>query len=298
MRKAIPHIVQYQGSKRKLAPEIIKFLPQRFGRFIEPFAGMASMSIAVASENRCNKFIINDINSPLVTLLHDAIENPESLYKNYSDIWEEQFLYPEGSEGHFYHIREQFNNGKYDAQYILYLIARCVKGSVRYGSSGNFNQSPDKRRNGTNPLTLLKNICAISSLLKGKCTFSSLDYKDVLKEAKIGDIIYMDPPYQGVCTGRDTRYLSGIDFKDFIVSLKDLNNRGIDYLISYDGLCGNKSYGEELPESLGLQKIMLNAGISTQSIFNGSPSQTVESLYISSGLIGKGTPIQQELKFL
>lgn len=67
---------------------------------------MAAMSIAVASENRCNRFIINDINAPLVSLLQDAIENPETLYKRYSDIWEQQFSYPDGSERHFYHIRD------------------------------------------------------------------------------------------------------------------------------------------------------------------------------------------------
>ena len=63
--KTAPHIVQYQGSKRKLAPQILNYLPRRFNRFIEPFAGMAAMSIAVASENRCNRFIINDINANL-----------------------------------------------------------------------------------------------------------------------------------------------------------------------------------------------------------------------------------------
>lgn len=121
------------------------------------------------------------------------------------------------------------------------MIARCVKGSVRYGANGNFNQSPDKRRNGTTPLTLLKNIREISLLLKGKCSFYSLDYKEILKHAEQGDIIYMDPPYQGVCNGRDPRYFSGIDFHDFVAALEDLNRRGINYLISYDGTCGDKN---------------------------------------------------------
>lgn len=295
MRRTVPHIVQYQGSKRKLAPQILKYLPHRINRFIEPFAGMAAMSIAVASEARSKQFIINDINAPLVSLLRDAIESPENLYEKYAHLWEQQFTYQNGSEEHFYYVREQFNNGIQDSQFILYLIARCVKGSIRYGSNGNFNQSPDKRRYGTSPTTLLKNIREISSLLKGKCIFQSLDYREILQHAKSGDIIYMDPPYQGVCNGHDTRYYSGIDFEEFVASLDNLNRRGVDYLISYDGSCGEKKYGNNLPEELGLFKVMLNAGISTQSIFNGKPSKTTEALYISRGLIGHGASVQPEL---
>lgn len=295
MKKKFPHIVQYQGSKRKLAPQILRFLPRRFNRFIEPFAGMAAMSVAVAFEGRCHNFIINDINPPLVSLLKDAIEIPETLFEKYSELWNQQFSYPEGPEGHFYHVRELFNNGEKESQYILYLIARCVKGSVRYGANGHFNQSPDKRRNGTAPATLLKNIKEISMLLKGKCSFYSSDYREILQHAKRGDIIYMDPPYQGVCSGRDPRYFSGINFDDFVMSLEDLNKRGIDYLISYDGVCGDKKYGKDLPDELGLSKVMLNAGVSTQSIFNGQHSSTLEALYVSHGLIGCGMSLQTEL---
>lgn len=37
MRKT-PHLVQYQGSKRIIAPEIVKFFPPSFDRLIEPFS--------------------------------------------------------------------------------------------------------------------------------------------------------------------------------------------------------------------------------------------------------------------
>ncbi|MDR2934870.1 MAG: DNA adenine methylase, partial [Candidatus Adiutrix sp.] len=41
-----PHIVQYQGSKRILAPQILKYMPRQFNRLFEPFAGMAAITIA------------------------------------------------------------------------------------------------------------------------------------------------------------------------------------------------------------------------------------------------------------
>lgn len=76
---------------------------------------------------------------------------------------------------------------------MLYLLARCVKGSVRYGNNGQFNQSPDKRRKGTSPTNLARNIFRISNYLKNRTEFSSIDYREVLQMTNPGDIVYMDP---------------------------------------------------------------------------------------------------------
>lgn len=114
MKGSIPHIVQYQGSKRKLAPQILSYFPQRFNRLIEPFAGMAAVSIATAKEHRCPRFFINDLNEPLLGILREAVNNPDKIVSDYTAIWEEQFRYEAGSEAHYYHIRERFNNGEKD----------------------------------------------------------------------------------------------------------------------------------------------------------------------------------------
>jgi len=297
MKNSVPHIVQYQGSKRKLAPQILPFFPIKFNRLIEPFSGMAAITLAVASERRSNQFIINDLNKPLSRLLETTVNYPNKLINDYTDIWNEQFTYEAGSEAHYYHIRERFNNGEDEPAMMLYLLARCVKGAVRYGANGNFNQSPDKRRNGTNPDTLRKNVLGVSRLLKDRSKFFSCDYREILEIARVGDIIYMDPPYQGVCTGHDSRYYSGISFNDFVEALDRLNSRGIDFIISYDGACGDKEYGEELPKYLDLKQIYLDAGLSTQSLFNGEKRLTKESLYISRNLIGLGSVKQPTLPF-
>jgi len=153
-----PHIVQYQGSKRKLAPQILQYMPKRFNRLIEPFSGMAAITIAAAMEHRASSYIINDLNKPLVEILERAIENPSQLVEEYRKIWNEQFLYGDNHVEHFYSVRDKFNDGQDTSVNLLYLIARCVKGAVRYGGNGNFNQSPDKRRHGTNPDNLEKGV--------------------------------------------------------------------------------------------------------------------------------------------
>lgn len=298
MNGKIPHIVQYQGSKRILAPQILQYMPDRFNRLIEPFAGIAAISVAAAYENRTSSFYINDLNSALVGMLQFAIEHPQELITAYSKVWEEQFLYGDDHVQHFYVVRERFNNGEEAPENMLYLLARCVKGAVRYGKNGNFNQSPDKRRHGTNPKTLAPNIYAISHLLNGKATFSSLDYREILEMAQPGDLVYMDPPYQGVSNVQDNRYFAGVQFDEFARSIEILERKGIDYLISYDGECGGKEYGEELPLSLHCQKVMLNAGLSSQALLLGRKSTTFEALYISEALLPLFNSVPQQLSLL
>ncbi len=297
MNGKIPHMVQYQGSKRILAPQILQYMPQKFNRLIEPFSGMAAISIATAYENRTNHFWINDLNEPLINLLKEAIENPQRLVEDYFTVWNEQFSYGENHVQHFYDVRERFNAGDEKPANMLYLLARCVKGSVRYGKAGKFNQSPDKRRHGTNPKTLEKNVYAISCLLNGKAIFSAVDYHEVLEMAKPGDLVYMDPPYQGVTNVRDNRYFAGVPFDEFSESIEILNQKGVDYLISYDGECGGKEYGEELPKCLECKKFMLNAGISSQALLLGKKSITFEALYVSKDLIPISDIRPQQLSF-
>ncbi|MDR3280799.1 MAG: DNA adenine methylase [Synergistaceae bacterium] len=284
MNGRIPHIVQYQGSKRMLASEILRYMPKKFNRLIEPFSGMAAISIAVAFQKRANEYHINDLNEPIVCLLQTVIENPAEIVDKYKRIWEEQFNFPDGHIEHFNYIRELFNAGDKSAENMLYLLARCVKGAVRYGKNRNFNQSPDKRRNGTKPTTIATNVHAISHILKGRVLFSALDYRRVLEIAKPGDLVYMDPPYQGVTNTRDNRYFSGVNFDEFVSAVAVLNRNQVDYIISYDGICGEKEYGSELPQELNCTKILLDAGLSTQATLLGKRHTTYEALYISQNL--------------
>lgn len=116
--------------------------------------------------------------------------------------------------------------------------------------------------------------------------------------AKPGDLVYMDPPYQGVTNVRDNRYYSGVPFDEFADALEILNKRGVDYLISYDGECGGREYGEDLPEKLKCKKVLLNAGLSSQALLLGKRETTFEALYISESLIPEFSRIPEQLSFM
>ena len=180
-------------------------------------------------------------------------------------------------------VRTNFNRtGRPDL--FLYLFARCVKGSVRYNSQGEFNQSPDNRRQGMKPDTMRHQVLGASYFLKGKTAFSSVNYRDVLNKATPSDLVYMDPPYQGVCGNRDTRYLQSVQFCEFVEVLDELNQMKIRYLVSYDGRTGTKTFGKTLPKELSLTLLELYAGRSSQATLLGRDDVTIESLYLSPAL--------------
>jgi DNA adenine methylase len=108
----------------------------------------------------------------------------------------------------------------------------------------------------------------------------------------------MVPPYQGVSNTRDNRYLSGVNFYEFPEALEQLNHRGVDYIISYDGKYGGKAYGEELPTDLRCQKLLLNAGVSTQATLLGKRETAFEALYISENLYRNISTVAKQLNLL
>ena len=276
----VPHPIPYQGSKRNLAPLILSYFPAHVSRLVEPFAGSAAISLAVAHRHLADRFLINDAHAPVIDLWRDIIDNPEGLATKYRKLWQAQL----GREREYYDsVRRKFNE-THKPEYFLYLLARCVKAAIRYNGCGEFNNSPDNRRKGAHPDTMRERIVGASALLQGRTEVSACDYREVLANCNSADLVYMDPPYQGVCRNRDNRYCPKIDHGEFCDSLAALNDKGCMYVVSYDGRTGEKTYGEPLPRHLNLVHIEVHAGRSTQATLLGRDHDTYESLYLSPAL--------------
>lgn len=279
----VPHPIPYQGSKRVIAGHILKYLPADIGSLIEPFAGSAAVSIAVACDQKAERFVINDVNEPLIALWDQIINRPERIAIAYKRLWEDQ----QGKEREFYdRIRQDFNNTR-RPEYFLYLLARCVKAAIRYNSNGEFNQSPDNRRKGMRPSTMFSQIAGVSRLLKGRTTLACKDYRAILHDIGPTDVVYMDPPYQGVCGERDRRYAQVLSYDSFVTSLEELNSNNVSFIVSYDGRTGAKKFGKSLPASLQLTHIEIKAGKSSQATLLGRDEDTFESLYLSHSLVSR-----------
>jgi DNA adenine methylase len=272
--------IPYQGSKRQLAPRICALFPKNVKTLYEPFSGSAAITLYAASHNLAEHFVIGDILPELVNLWRLIIEEPQAAALRYKTLWEKQF---EDGYKHFNIVRDRYNAER-DPVCLLYLIARCVKNAVRFNKDFNFTQSADNRRTGMRPDKMEKAMRFASCLLKGKTTLFCGDFKDCIASARPGDLIYMDPPYQGTTYGRDKRYAAQLK-RDYLVDvLRDINARDIPFILSYDGQTGDKVYADPLPNDLA-DCLAIYAGRSSQATLAGRVENTVESLYVSKSLL-------------
>ena len=288
----VPQAFPYQGSKRRLAPVIIKYIPESARRLVEPFAGSAAVSVAAAFAGNVNEFWLNDAHRALMALWQRIIHDPDELAAAYMGLWQSQH----GRERDFYNqVRSDFNTSQ-KPELLLFLLARCVKAAIRYNRRGEFNNSPDHRRKGMMPRTMKDSLRLVAEALGSETKLTSVDYKKVLAEATVTDFVFLDPPYQGVGGGRDNRYISGVDFDEFVCELESLKEREIPFAVSYDGRTGDKVHGHKLPDHLNLYHAEVLVGRSTQATLLGRSEETFESIYVSRHPDPTGMPGRQSVK--
>ena len=289
--RQVAHPIPYQGSKRRLASVILEHFSSDIEVLYEPFAGSGAVTLAAASRNLAKQFVLGDSLEGLIEIWSQIIEDPHRLADDYDKIWHGQQPDP---RGYYDRIRDEFNR-EGGAGRLLFLLARCVKNAVRFNGAGHFNQSPDKRRLGTQPKRMARSIHAAHALLQGKAEAHAVDYSALLDRATPADLVYMDPPYQGTSGGRDQRYHKQLEREAFVVQLERLRVRGVPFIISFDGRLGSKTYGAALPERLGLTRLEVHAGRSSQATLNGSSAETYESLYLSPELASDGMQLARSV---
>jgi DNA adenine methylase len=276
--RRLPHPIPYQGSKRLLAPRILRAAgPGPYRALIEPFAGSAAVTLAAAAAGTAQRFVLGDVLAPLATLWGQVLDDPGALAAAYERVWTAQEPDP---AAHYLRTRAAFNTSG-GAPELLYLLARCVKNSPRFNAAGAFNQSADHRRRGMRPDRMRRELTGAAALLAGRTDVRCQDFEAALAGATPDDLVYLDPPWEGTSAGRDRRYRAGLDRARLVAALEDLDARGVPYLLSYDGRHGAKAYGAWLPGSIGATRLELPAGRSSQATLHGRVVTTVESLYVS-----------------
>jgi DNA adenine methylase len=219
--------------------------------------------------------VIGDSLPPLAAIWRAIVDGPGALAEGYERLWREGA----GSPRVYARVRARYNAGGGEAE-LLYLLARCAKSAPRWNGRGEFNQAPDLRRKGAQPERVRRALDGAHALLAGRCEVRASDFRATVADAGRRDLVYLDPPWQGVSSGGDTRYHRGLARGELLDALAELDRRGVPFALSYDGRSGARRYGEPLPSSLA-RRIELDAGRSAQATLAGRVARTVESLYLS-----------------
>lgn len=221
MSQAKPFL-KWAGGKSRVAKEITSFFPEKFNRYIEPFVGGGAIYFAISPQ----KGLLNDLNKCLIGTYEIIRDRPNELIKRLSKIDKEYHSLStlEQKEKYYYDSRELYNKiDTVDAEkYALFIFLNKTgfNGMYRENSKGQYNIPFGKHEKCL--ICDTNNILNVSKDL-ADVTLTSGDYKEALKSAQKGDLIYLDPPYVPVSkTSNFTQYQKeGFNFDEHLL-LRDL----------------------------------------------------------------------------
>lgn len=262
-------VIKWTGSKRTISKKIVSTFPEEYDRYYEPFIGSGSILYQLGP----SEAICGDICEPLIGIWELIRDDPTELISYYQREWKR--LQDEGPDV-YYEIRDKFNETR-EPQHLFFLSRTCVNGLIRFNSNGEFNNSFHLSRPGINPKRLGPIITEWSREIQ-KVEFLSTDYEETTASASGRDFVYLDPPYFNTTS----RYYGSIDYDRFVDYLKDLNDRGINYVLSYDGQSGDTDYTVDLPDWAFEEHLMLTSGNSSfKKVMGQEVAEVKESLYLN-----------------
>jgi DNA adenine methylase len=227
----IKPIVKWAGGKRQLLSEIKKLVPTEIECYCEPFFGGGALFFDIQPK----KALINDSNFELVNLYNVIKNNPYDLI---DDLKKHK-----NDKEYFYDIRSIDRTDKYltlsevqKASRLIFLNKTCYNGLYRVNSKGQFNTPFGNYKNPN--FVDEQNLLNISDYFKNnQIEIVSGDFSESLNQAKTGDFVYLDPPYDPLTKSASFASYTMLGFsRNDQIRLKlmcdELNSKGVKFLLS------------------------------------------------------------------
>ncbi|MBE9252151.1 DNA adenine methylase [Dolichospermum sp. LEGE 00240] len=231
---SVKPFVKWAGGKRQLVPTILaNHLPKNYNlqTYYEPFIGGGALLFSLQPK----KAVINDSNAELI--------NCYKIIKNSLDELIEDLKNHKNNEYYYYDIRDWDREKNFKsktevqrASRIIFLNKTCYNGLFRVNSQGQFNVPFGKYKN-PNILDIAVLKAVNKYLNENQVRILNSDFQEAVKDAKRGDFIYLDPPYDPVSetasfTGYDVNGFNKQEQRRLKEVFDDLNSRGCHILLS------------------------------------------------------------------
>ncbi len=184
-------VVKWAGGKRGLLPVLVEEATKtRFRGYHEPFCGGGALFFALQAAGFVTGATLVDANIELIGLYRAIRDETDALIR-----WL-RVMAMRHNKAYYYHIRDMRPHGNVPrAARTLYLNRTCFNGLYRVNRGGDFNVPVGSY---TNP-----KICDVDALHAAAAalqntTLCGCDFGIVEASAQRGDLVYMDPPYDGV----------------------------------------------------------------------------------------------------
>ncbi len=211
-------ILKWAGGKRQLLPQLRRYYPASFSRYIEPFVGSGAVFLDLHNSARLDGRAVrlSDINADVIGCYRMVRDEAEAVIGHLSELADGHLA--RGSE-QFYEVRDgRFNaqrlaGGRDASAYtpelaamLIYLNRTGYNGLFRVNAQGAFNVPAG--RHGSLTICDADNLRRLSrALARPGVTLDVRPFADALADAGRGDFVYLDPPYAPVSrTAQFTSY--------------------------------------------------------------------------------------------
>lgn len=185
--------VKWAGGKTQILNKLKEYMPVQFKNYYEPFVGGGALLFSISPK----KAVINDFNSELICAYKCFTD--ESLYGQLMEKLKEHEN--NHSEEYYYQIREMDRNENFlslpifeRAARMIYLNKTCFNGLYRVNSKGYFNV-PSAKKNTVNTFDKNNFKMLKKYFMNSNIKILNVDFEQAVKNAKEGDFVYFDPPY-------------------------------------------------------------------------------------------------------
>jgi DNA adenine methylase len=168
-------------------------MPERFNRYYEPFAGGAALFFRLAPK----RAVLADSNPDLIGLYTAVAADVNAVIRRL------QAHRDHHDEAHYYDMRTRWNDRDQQwstperAAAFIYLNKTCFNGLWRVNRSGAFNVPIGRY---TDPPICVPEALRAAQQVLSRAEIRRADYRTAVKDAKAGDFLYFDPPYDPVTT--------------------------------------------------------------------------------------------------
>lgn len=225
--------VKWAGGKRQLLPELRRYVPERFERYIEPFVGGGALffglSSRLAASSHAPRALLGDVNERLIRTYRGVQSSVEDVIERLRGYLHEEHFY--------YEMRQLAIDERSDAEvaaWFIYLNKIGFNGLYRVNRQNRFNVPFGRHKNPT--ICDAATLRACSRALQG-VELAVIDFEHAAERAQPGDLVYFDPPYVPLSvTSSFTKYTSDGFDAEHQVRLRDvalaLKQRGVHVLLS------------------------------------------------------------------
>ena len=226
--------VKWAGGKRQIMPEIKKYVPENYDTFYEPFVGGGAVFFELAPR----KAVLNDYNSELMNVF-ECIKDEVKFDKMCKELNKHEMLH---SKEHYENVRKvdrdkiEYNKlADYKkAARTIYLNKACFNGLYRVNSKNEFNV-PFGKKEKVNTYEG-QNLGVVHCILNfNDIKLLSTDFEEAVKDAKKGDFVYLDPPYDSDTSTFNDYTENGFNKDEqrrLALLFKELSDRGCYVMLS------------------------------------------------------------------